>query len=76
MLNLSSFFLVVVTVGSFKEGKRNTKKFGVEVDGQSQCGKVGSIMGFDKQPPYMTYHLLYYIDDLPTKLKTKLSLET
>ena len=23
----------------------------------------------------MTYHLLYYIDDLPTKLKTELSLE-
>ena len=23
----------------------------------------------------MTYHLLYYIDDLPTKLKTDLSLE-
>ena len=31
--------------------------------------------GTDKQPPYMTYHLLYYIDDLPTKLKTELSLE-
>ena len=23
----------------------------------------------------MTHHLLYYIDDLPTKLKTELSLE-
>ncbi|KZR77441.1 hypothetical protein PMIT1323_00816 [Prochlorococcus marinus str. MIT 1323] len=31
--------------------------------------------GTDKQQPYMTYHLLYYIDDLPTKLKTNLSLE-
>ena len=31
--------------------------------------------GTDKRPPCMTYHLLYYIDDLPTKLKTELSLE-
>ena len=31
--------------------------------------------GTDKWPPYMTYHLLYYIDDLPKKLKTELSLE-
>ncbi len=29
----------------------------------------------DEQPTYMTYHLLYYIDDLPTKLKTNLPLE-